>query len=460
MKLSTRIFDKNQNIAILAGGGVGKSFILQKIYNLAKKNGKQVYLTSTSGTSANNIKGTTLHSFAGIQLGNKPIEEILKMIRFNKDCYNRWKNVEMLLIDEISMLSAETFELIEKIAREMKRNNFVFGGIQLIISGDFLQLPPVTGKYIFTSEIWDLLEFHTICPKTPHRYPDLVYYHMLKRIRIAEHTDEDIKILQTRIDAYKLYLNYSSNPREFYIQLFSKFIYSNDVVKLLLDYILFEHEIKPTRLYAKKVNVEDFNNKELNTLKGSTMIYNSTQKIKFKKGSGTSKQIEKYSTYMDDIIPKTIYLKEGAQVMLTKNLSVQDGLTNGSRGVVTYLGKDTVFVLFKSGEIIPIGSSEFIYEDDNVYVRRLQIPLILCFATSIHKSQGATLDYCVMNLGDSIFSPALSYVALSRVKTLSGVLLEDFNPNRIIAHHLALEFERKMMREKKDEKKEKEDSDD
>jgi ATP-dependent DNA helicase PIF1 len=138
--------------------------------------------------------------------------------------------------------------------------------------------------------------------------------------------------------------------------------------------------------------------------------------------------------------------KVGAQVMLTYNLSIEDGLVNGSRGIITFISPDSknITVLFKNGitSVIPYNLYEF--EDDHVKVQRHQIPLVLAWGTSIHKSQGSTLDYAIIDLGPNIFSPGMAYVALSRVKSLDGIYISSFLNGKLYADKDALDFEDQM----------------
>ena len=148
---------------------------------------------------------------------------------------------------------------------------------------------------------------------------------------------------------------------------------------------------------------------------------------------------------MDNIAEREIYLKPGAQVMLTTNLDVESGLTNGSRGVVMECGDNSITVKFKNGNIIPIIPYPYEHEDDDVIIVRHQFPLRLAWSYSIHKSQGATLDYAIIDLGTSLFCPALGYVALSRCRTLEGLFIVNIVPSKIKADPEALEFEEKLI---------------
>ena len=327
------------------------------------------------------------------------------------------------------MLGRKNIELLDKIAKRIRNNCLPFGGIQVIFSGDFLQLPPVNDEFSFTSKIWDELDFKYYVLSIPYRYPDIEYFYMLQRIRIGKPTPDDIKKLKNRVDVYIDYVRKGLEKKE---------------------------TIKPTSLFSMKKDVEKLNLDELKKLPGDPICYNSIDNFSIdgneeKKEQGkkqeelTKKEVEDYTDYLNNVIPKQLLFKPGAQVMLTYNLSLELGLANGSRGVVKSCEHDGVLVTFKNGLTIKIVYNPYEQRDRKVKMIRYQIPLILAWSTSIHRAQGCTLDHAKMDLGTSIFAPGMSYVALSRIRSLDGVLLTSFIQNKITADPDALEFEDMMM---------------
>lgn len=415
-KLVRDVFENKNNIFLSGSGGTGKSYLLANtIKKIGDEKGLNIALTSTTGVSAVAIGGTTIHRWSGIRLGKELPIVIANRIRKSKECLKRWIETDILIIDEVSMLGLEIFELLDNIARKIRDNNKPFGGIQLILSGDFLQLPPVNDEFIFKSSVWKELNIINYKLTIPRRFPDVNHFELLQRARIGKLLPEDVKNLKNRVNEYIKYIGSGGERRD---------------------------EIKPTRIYSLKRDVEKHNFDELLKLQGDYITYISTDKISKKNKEVVSKSEEKeYVEYMDTIIPRQLYFKEGAQVMLTYNLDIDMGLVNGSRGVVKSCEKDGVVVLFKNKMSVKITVNPIEFEDGNVKIIRNQIPLILAWAISIHKSQGSSLDYAIVDLGGSIFSAGMAYVALSRVRTISGVLLSNFLANKIYADGEALEFE-------------------
>src|SRR3989344_5190312 len=444
------IFRDRRNVFITGMGGCGKSHLLKLIKNKSDSLTINCYVTSTTGVSAFNINGTTIHRFSGIKLADKPFEVIINNILKNPDCLERWRKCEILIIDEVSMLGEYVFSLLNDIAQYVKNNLFPFGGIQLILSGDFLQLPPINDNFIFNSESWAKLKFKIIKLRHPYRYTDLNYFDILKRIRLSEHTQEDIKALNKRTQSYKIYQEFDKDPKLFLYNTLNNLSqpnrnpvhFSKELVNIVFSYIGNDH-IKPTRLFSHKIDVERYNNDQLEKINEQPHYYNSTDSCTTKR-KNKKVNINDLSIFMDNIVPNFITLKKSAQVMLTYNLNIEQGLVNGNRGIVINCCDDYVDVLFTNGMVTKIYKHTFNYETDDYVFNREQLPLILCFATSIHKSQGISLDYCVMDLGQSLFLPGLAYVALSRVRSLDGVLIEKFSPEKIKCNQEALEYVKKI----------------
>jgi ATP-dependent DNA helicase PIF1 len=481
-KLLDLVLNKRRNIFLSGAGGVGKSFLIVNILKQeVDRRNKIMAITSTTGVSALGIGGTTIHRWSGIKLGKESVTSITNNIRDrNKDCMTRWKTCDILVIDEISMLGMKTFLLLDLVARNICGTDLPFGGKQLIVSGDFLQLPPVQDTFAFTSELWKELDFRIFRLTKPKRYPDVDHFNLLMRVRKGNHTKEDVKKMYARCDAYIDYIRKGSGKDE---------------------------KIKPTRIYSLKKDVEQNNLDELYKLKGNNTVYNSIDRFALKKEGKngkagkngkegknakskegknvkskekksknakgeenenenenysdddketcnisnistiapiSEKDVMDYTEFLDTIVPRQIVIKPGAQLMLTSNLSPEIGLVNGSRCVAISCDIDNVNVLFKNGVVTRISHQLYEVDDGKVKMTRYQLPLILAWACSIHKIQGYTLDYAIMDLGPSIFASGMCYVGLSRVRTLDGLLLSSFEPKKIIADPTALEFEREI----------------
>ncbi len=417
--------ESESNLLITAPGGVGKSFALRKLAKEIRDVGFVVHITAATGIAAVNlsdggITATTLHRWAGCNLGEESISALHTKVCKNKAVLRTWVTTDILIIDEISMVAGKFFNKLEPLARLIRQNDEPFGGIRIIASGDFMQLPPVNDYWVFSTPAWKRMNWVTFTLTQPMRFgmsdTGLKWFHLLSRVRMGEQTPEDVATLRERHDAYKQ----------------GKHI----------------GPIVPTLLYSRRADVHSENLKELGKLKGDIVFFEAED------------DYAQYSDHLrdalDEMISPLIGLKPGAQVMLRVNLDVQAGLANGSRGVVVSAlkteGINTVQVLWLNGLTTTVDPYPFpIVEKTKILATRFQIPLILAWASTIHKAQGSTLDYAICDLGNSIFEAGQLYVSLSRVKTIEGLFLKEFDPSRIIVDPHAKEYENKLRQPKGDE---------
>ncbi len=414
---------RKENIYIAGTGGSGKSYLMCKVFDFIQKTFHSV-LTSTTGVSAFNIGGRTIHSWSGLILPDqipKNINDFLSMmvnkIKNDHDLLNRWKNIELLFIDEISMLGGSYLDVLDHIAKKVRENDNPMGGIQIICSGDMLQLPPVKDEFPFECYTWKELEFKFYVLKTRYRFTDKNFANLLDRARVGKLTVNDINQLKTRVGKQ------SQGP------------------------------IKPTIILSKKAEVDSINNAELNKLKGETIVIDATVTIKRNSllhqdlGDLAVNEIPLDKVPKEIVFPVDLYIriKIGAQVMLIKNLNVDTGLVNGARGVVMGYDESFIDIMFKNGVKTKIARAEFKNEETNNTYVCIQFPIILAWASTIHKSQGCTLDCARVDIGDSIFMAGQAYVALSRCKNLESLFIGTMNPQKIYADKIALRFESKML---------------
>jgi ATP-dependent DNA helicase PIF1 len=403
---------EGKNIFITGSGGVGKSYIIKKFIDEFKCK-KKVAVTSTTGVSAVLIGGTTLHSYLGIGLGEGNPEYLINKIRKNKVALDRWKTVQTLIIDEVSMLKPELFDNLEKVAKIIRRSIFPFGGIQIVLSGDFLQLPCIKSeKFLFEAECWNkvISNENVFYLQKIVRQKDELFCKILEKIKYGN-IDSDVKeTLSKRI-------------------------------KIKIED---KEGIKPTKLYCRNIDVEKENEKHLKILSekhGILMEY--PTEFKFAKDIKYEKMVK---IRRNINIPDKIYLCNECQVMLTYNLDIQNELVNGSRGIITSFNDEGYpKVKFLNGlelEIEPIQIE--VKDNDILSCSYSYLPLKLGFATSIHKSQGSTIDLLEVDLGD-IFEYGQGYVALSRVKELDGLSIKKIDWDGILAHPKALEFYQKLI---------------
>jgi ATP-dependent DNA helicase PIF1 len=406
-------FKMGDSLLILGSAGTGKSRLVKEFLKYNQENdNKTMYITSTTGISAYNIGGITINSFMGIGTAEAPVEVLLKRLRYKQSIRDRIIQTEILVIDEISMMSASTFEKINVIFQTFKRCKRPFGGIQLVLTGDFLQLETVFNKNILgqeqdtrlivESELFNKMfkKCTIILRENFRQISDDKYIDLLLRIREGNHTEEDIKILNTRLHI--------------------------------------EPEGNPVHIVSSNKSAQIINESNLSKIKEPMMKY-----IAQYKESGTDVEIDELLIKELKLQFKqkgidTLELKKGTRVMLTKNLDVSMGLVNGSVGIIDSFTENqdeynqgfpiVIFDNVPGKQLISPVSIEL--ELNNCICIASQIPLMLSYALTTHRCQGLTLDSAILDLSTA-FCNGQIYVALSRVKSFNGLYLKSFNPSKI-----------------------------
>jgi ATP-dependent DNA helicase PIF1 len=434
---------KEQNIFVTGPGGTGKSYLMARVIKAMKEGGFDVRLCASSGIAAYEIgqkiaevlqdddfRVTTFNSFGKVGLGIKVDElseeeaaeekrklflKIRGQASKNPGWFEHIKGCDYLGIEEVSMISSHLLDLVSEVCQMIRGNAAPFGGIKVCFIGDFLQLPPVTrGKdtpkpWAFSSSVWERLAPTPILLSEPKRYPDVAWFKLLKRIRKGEASVKDIKFLK--------------EIQQMGIPEFA------------------EGTVRPTYLFSHRATVDAGNLEELRKLTVKNKKYLAEDSYLDRRGRAMPEVDKIKEKQLEDIAPASVSVKVGAQVMLCRNLDVSRNLVNGRRGIVTETRDDLVMVTFE-GDVAPtpIEPYEYKVQDDFGTGVRLQIPLILAWYMTIHKSQGVTLTSAVISLGNDIFEDGQAYVALSRVRTSEGLFITDFSKSSLRANQQAVEF--------------------
>ncbi|XP_046930914.1 ATP-dependent DNA helicase PIF1 [Lynx rufus] len=383
-----RVVLKGQSIFFTGSAGTGKSYLLKRILGLLPPTG--TVATASTGVAACHIGGTTLHAFAGIGSGQAPLAQCVALAQ-RPAVRQGWLNCQRLVIDEISMVEADLFDKLEAVARAIRQQNKPFGGIQLIICGDFLQLPPVTKgsqppKFCFQAKSWRRCVPVTLELTEVWRQADQTFISLLQAVRLGRCSDEVTHQLQATASH-----------------------------KVGRDGIV------ATRLCTHQDDVALTNERRLQELPGEVHS--------FKAMDSDPQQARTLDAHCP--VSQILQLKLGAQVMLVKNLAVSRGLVNGARGVVVGFeteGRGLPQVRFLCGVTEVIHADRWtVQATGGQLLSRQQLPLQLAWAISIHKSQGMTLDCVEISLG-RVFASGQAYVALSRARSLQGLRVLDFDP--------------------------------
>ncbi|WP_201591822.1 AAA family ATPase [Psychrobacter pulmonis] len=435
------ILKTGQNVFLTGSAGSGKTYTLNQYIDYLRARRVPVAVTASTGIAATHMNGTTIHSWSGIGIKDELSDRDLTNLSRKQFLADRLKDTAVLIIDEISMLHAKQLNLVNQVLKHVRKNDAAFGGIQVVVAGDFFQLPPIGSKgetnrekFAFMSEAWLDAKFHICYLSEQHRQVSeaanggLDLDDILNQIRRQEVSFEAIAALEATFDQ--------------------------------------NVDIKRTRLYTHNLNVNKINDKELAALDGDMMRFEATS-------TGDSKLVEtlkKTVRTQDDLV-----LKVGAKVMFIKNNS-ELGVSNGTMGeligfaavkiddskdtsddLIEDTAQDAIakntknkakkdkeskekpkdekpttqkmpVVRLNSGREVIAEPEEWIIEDEtgDVLASYLQVPLCLAWAITIHKSQGMTLEAAEIDLSRT-FELGQGYVALSRLKSLAGLQLLGMN---------------------------------
>jgi ATP-dependent DNA helicase PIF1 len=409
---------KNGNNVMITGpGGTGKTTVINHFKDIF--NDLVLGITAMTGSAAVIIGGTTLHSYLGIGLGTDSVDNLVRKIKKNTKLKKRWIRTDILVVDEISMLSADLFDKLNSVAKNVRKPQEPFGGMQLVFGGDFLQLPCINGEFCFESKAWVECMFEIFHFTEIMRQTDIRFQSCLNRARLGRMTDDDFDYIT------------QNTP-------------TTERIKNM--------EIKPTRILCENVDVDKINTNKLNKLHDEN-IYEYKYKVEHTDHYDPQEHdfMFKDITKLCNTKPK-LHLSKGAQVMLIVNIDVKKGLVNGSRGVITNFheyvtissnGQEKIkyipIVKFHDTEIIIKQHSYEIRDRNNIIAHIIQIPLKLAYAVTVHKSQGMTLDSAIIDL-KGVFEYGQAYVAISRVRDVNNLFIKNVTKSTFKAHPKALEF--------------------
>ena len=412
---------QGHNVFLTGGGGVGKSFLLSFVdhsYPGMKRQQElathpdfplpRVQLCALTGCASLLLghKAKTIYSWAGIGIGKGTVTELHTKIRRNRKVLKHWLLTDLLVIDEISMMTAELDELGQKI----RGNRRPFGGIQVLLVGDFCQLPPVNRgpdptRFAFEADVWKRGILHAVELTHIHRQRDAVFQGVLKEARIGALSPSSCAILQARQG-----LNWKENA------------------------------IRPTLLFPRRAEVELINETNLKALKGRRALYRARLVYDGKTPKGFVERDEGFQRSLSHMDGDAAYAVDlllivDAQVMLIANTDPAAGLVNGSRGVVVGFCGATGLpeVEFMNGARKVVGHHHWPVEDYE-FVSRSQIPLRLAWACTSHKAQGSSLESALVDIGSSNFEFGQCYVSLSRCRSLEALYVHDFDPTAFRIH--------------------------
>lgn len=379
-----KILKSGKNVFLTGSAGTGKTFVLNSF--IQSLGSKVVGVTASTGIAATHLNGMTIHSWAGIGIHNDLDEAGIKKLVRKKYLLQRIRKADVLVIDEISMLDAQRLDLIDKVLKAIKDPFLPFGGLQIVVCGDFFQLPPVNNwnsDFAYNAFAWERANFK-VC------YLDKCY---------RQDSDQKFISLLSKIRNGKVDLEVFTNLK-------------GRENKDVLDF----KEI--TKLYSLNVDIDKINNQKLSEIKGEEKEYHMDTR-----GDPLLVQVLKKGCLAQEVLR----LKKGALVMFIKN-NLEEGYCNGSMGeVIDFNDLGEPYVRLKSGREVVVRRTIWSIDDETSSLAELtQYPLRLAWAITIHKSQGMSLDAAEIDLSKS-FEYGMGYVALSRVKTLKGIKLLGLN---------------------------------
>ncbi len=382
------------NVFLTGEPGAGKTHTINQYIEWLREHGVEPAVTASTGIAATHVGGMTIHSWSGIGIKKRLNDWDIEMIQSKEKTARRIIEAKILIIDEISMLDAQTLESVDRVLRVLRRRPMMeeqsFGGLQVVFVGDFFQLPPVSrgeaAEFAFASRAWKEANPVVCYLAEQHRQDDGDFLDLLGAVRRSQVEEKHRDLLRSRMKKT-----------------------SKDA----------------TRLHTHNAEADRINDDSLAKVDGKTRVYHMTTR-----GAGTLVDALRQNC----LSPQTLTLKIGARVLFTRN-NFDEGYVNGTLGeVIDFAVNGNPVVKTKTGRRIEVGQGEWSITDGSKILAQIkQIPLRLAWAITVHKSQGMSLDAAVIDLSHA-FEFGQGYVALSRVRTLEGLFLEGFNERALMLH--------------------------
>jgi hypothetical protein len=397
--LSLSILKSWRNVFLTGQAGAGKTYVINQYIKRLRSCDVAVAITASTGIAATHIGGVTIHSRAGIGIKDTLTDHDMELIQQKEHLHKNITKAKVLILDEISMISATTLDMVDRVVQMIRRDGRPFGGLQVVLVGDFFQLPPVmrdqdnssNKRFAFASKAWKELDLAICYLHTQHRQDAGDFTVVLNELRKWQASDQSIALLRTRMN--------------------QEIAHSN-----------------PVKLYTHNIDVDRINDEKLEELTGDEQSYIATW-------AWDKKLVETIKKSM--LAPEVLYLKVWAQVIFVKN-NPGKWYFNGTTGEVIDFQPGTLYPKVKISNgitIIAEPESRSVENANEIIVSVKQVPLKLARAITVHKSQGMTLDAAEMDLS-KVFEPGQGYVALSRVKALDSLKLLWLNESGLNAHPL------------------------
>lgn len=386
-KEAFEILKLGSSVYLTGEAGSGKTYLLNKFIDFLKKKNVNVGITASTGIAATHLNGRTIDSWSGLGIRDKISGEEIYKISQKQYLKKRISKTKVLIIDEVSMLHGKRLDSIDQICKTIRGNPSPFGGMQIILTGDFFQLPPVSKSrsdfdYVYKSNVWRQLNPLILYLESQYRQSDPEFNYVLSAIR------------NNRVDQHALDLLAETLNQEI------------------------ENNINPTKLYTHNIDVDEINKKELEKINQDPHEYDMLS-------IGNEDLVE--SLKRGCLAPEHLVLKKDAQVMFVRN-NFKDGYSNGTVGKVSGFDHDNnpIIETYERKKIKVSKIQWTIEEDGKIKAELIQYPLRLAWAITVHKSQGMTLSCAEIDLSKS-FVHGMGYVALSRVRSLKGIKLLGIN---------------------------------